>query len=315
MLLPPGWYVCGSVSEFSTKKPNAVRRFAVNWVVWRTSQGQWIAQEERCPHRSAKLSLGRIKNDRITCPFHGFEFDQNGTCAFVPEIRKAAAGIRLKSYELRESQGFLWFPWKITEMENNQYDTPWFEDLGPELTFSTSIYVWEQSFSRCVENQLDYAHLPFVHSNSIGRGFDPSIKVGFTLDEEKLHVDLGDPTTAKGFFEFRFPNIWQLHVSERMKQFLAFVPVEENETRIYVRAYHGLTRLPVLRQLIAWMMVPVNSYILGQDHFVVIGQEPRDVLKARDEKLMPSDRAIRAFREWLNRGEISLSKEGDGRQG
>jgi phenylpropionate dioxygenase-like ring-hydroxylating dioxygenase large terminal subunit len=312
MRLPPGWYVCGSLAEFPRKKPTAVRRFGVNWVVWRTSQGQWVAQEDRCPHRSAKLSLGRIQDDRLTCPFHGFEFDHKGVCAFVPEIRKAAAGIRIQSYELRERHGFLWFPWKTAEIENNQRGLPWFEDLGPKLAFSSSIKVWKQSFSRCVENQLDYAHLPFVHATSIGRGFDPSAEVRFHLDEEKLHVDLGDPTTAPGFFEFRFPNIWQLHVSKRMKQFLAFVPVDENETRIYVRAYQGSILLPGLSQLIAWLMMPFNSYILSQDHHVVIGEEPRDALKARYERLMPSDRAIRAFREWLSQGEISPSEEGDG---
>ena len=91
-----------------------------------------------------------------------------------------------------------------------------------------------------------------------------------------------------------------------MKQFLAFVPVDENETRIYVRAYLGSILWPGFSRLIAWLMMPFNSYILSQDHDVVIGQEPRDALKAREERLMPSDRAIRAFRDWLRQGKFSL---------
>jgi len=29
---------------------------------------------------------------------------------------------------------------------------------------------WNAHYSRCIENQLDVVHLPFVHYNTIGRG-------------------------------------------------------------------------------------------------------------------------------------------------
>src|SRR5579864_5792999 len=95
MPLPPGWYAFGSPDEFRRGKPSAVRRFGLDLVVWQDAHGRWVAQLDHCPHRSASLSRGRINrtkspDDRIVCPFHGFEFNAEGACQHVPEIGRDA---------------------------------------------------------------------------------------------------------------------------------------------------------------------------------------------------------------------------------
>jgi len=117
-----------------------------------------------------KLSLGSIKDDCVSCPFHGFRFDSSGKCVWVPEIGRDAPALRIRTHQLREQHGFLWIAWGKTDG-----DIPWFEELRePDFSFSWSIHDWAQHFTRCVENQLDYAHLPFIHRTTIGGGFDPT---------------------------------------------------------------------------------------------------------------------------------------------
>lgn len=297
MKLPAGYYAFASPSELSAKKPNALRRLGMDWVVWQGEQGQWVAQSDRCPHRSARLSGGRVKNGQLECPFHGFCFDTTGTCTHVPELKRDAPGLKLRTTPLTLKYDFLWLPWQL---EGNA-QIPWFDELeNPEFTYCCVKKNWKTHFSRCVENQLDYAHLPFVHSNSIGRGFDPSRKVTWDIQEKGIRVYLGENAPKTGFFEFHYPNVWQLHISNKMVQTLMFVPVDEQNTLIYARAYHRYTQIPVLRELIAWVSAHLaNPYILAQDEKVVLTQEPRDVRDCTDEHLFPSDRAILTFRKWL----------------
>lgn len=294
MGLPPGWYAIGTPREFRHRKLRAVRRFGRDWIIRQDRNNRWIAQEDLCPHRSARLSQGKIINDCVTCPFHGFQFDAHGKAAFVPEINRDAPGLRIETFELREAHGFLWIGWGGASGE-----LPWFEDLDRHFTFASSIHVWPQHFTRCVENQLDYTHLPFVHATTIGRGFDPTLKAPCEATDRGALVRLGKSPDDPAGFEFRFPNVWMLTISRRFRQTIAFVPVDEGHTLIYLRTYQSFLRIPLLRQLVTQVMGPFNTLILQQDYRVVVGQLPRDTREAGHERLMPSDAAIRHFRKWV----------------
>ncbi len=304
MLLPPGWYAFASPEELSRNKPNALRRFGLAWVVWRSSTGTWVAQSDRCPHRGAKLSQGVIKHNTLQCPFHGFCFQPSGACAWVPELQKEAPLLQLATQVLREEFDFLWINWGNTP----ERALPWFRELeNAGFSYSQICQRWSKHFSRCVENQLDYAHLPFVHATTIGRGFDVHRKVHWQLNEKALTVSLGDSTSQ---FQYRFPNVWKLVISPKMAQTLMFVPVDHQETWIYSRAYQRFTSVPLLKQLIAWIAAHIaNPFILAQDHQVVMGQQPEESLQAAaNDHLFPSDQAILAFRAWLKTAQPTPAK-------
>src|SRR5690606_23494162 len=51
---------------------------------WRDREGQVIALDDRCPHRSFPLSQGRLMNDTVECGYHGWCFDSSGSCVSIP---------------------------------------------------------------------------------------------------------------------------------------------------------------------------------------------------------------------------------------
>src|SRR5579871_5303775 len=54
-------------------------------VFFRGLNGQYGALIDRCPHRSAALSIGKVGSDGcLECPFHGWRFDVRGTNQHVP---------------------------------------------------------------------------------------------------------------------------------------------------------------------------------------------------------------------------------------
>ncbi|KAF5825433.1 accelerated cell death 1, partial [Dunaliella salina] len=55
-------------------------------VVWADSKGSWSCQEDKCPHRLAPLSEGRIEGDALQCSYHGWKFNCRGACIQIPQI-------------------------------------------------------------------------------------------------------------------------------------------------------------------------------------------------------------------------------------
>ena len=39
--------------------------------------GEFVALDNRCPHRGGSLGEGEIKDDIVICPWHGWEFNFN----------------------------------------------------------------------------------------------------------------------------------------------------------------------------------------------------------------------------------------------
>jgi len=297
--VPAGWYVVLSSKELKKNQPLAKERFGRSLVFWRTSSGEPVITSDLCPHRGVKLSLGTIKNDCLVCPFHGFEFDSHGACQLVPETKKSAVNLTVQTFPAQENHGFIWM-WLSSDNTPATAKTHWFEDLeNSKLVYSEHSDVWPIHITRCIENQLDYAHLPYLHRNSIGRGFDVSIKREFELDDQQITLNFKDG----GGFQFKFPNIWRLEIkSGSFYQVLAFVPVNENSTKIYARAYQGFVTLGFLKPLVDLISNYQNSVILNQDKYAVISHSPNSSIDATDEKLYPSDQGIDWFRKkWIEK--------------
>jgi len=67
MFLKSAWYVAGWTSEFEAGQLFARRIIDEPLVMMRREDGALVALEDRCPHRWAPLSLGRIEDDTIRC--------------------------------------------------------------------------------------------------------------------------------------------------------------------------------------------------------------------------------------------------------
>lgn len=76
MLIPNQWYAVLETNEAKPGKPEAVKRLGEKLVFWRDQQGKVVVLEDPCPHRQVKLSLGKLVEGCLECPFHGFQFDR-----------------------------------------------------------------------------------------------------------------------------------------------------------------------------------------------------------------------------------------------
>ena len=295
MKLPTGWYVILDSKEVQ-KKPLGITRFGVPIVAWRKTNGELVVMSDLCPHRRAKLSLGKIVSDRIECPFHGFQFDAEGACRLVPEINRDAPGICCQTFKVREEKGWIWLFWG--DPAEAPAELPWFKERKELLHYSTYEETWPVHFTRSVENQLDYAHLPFVHKSSIGRFAKLDGEMKSECNEQFIRWSFREHGDAG--IEFVFPNIWINLITSKYFLTLAFVPVSDTETKLYLRSHRSYLTWPPFSWVMDFLDRWLNRWILGQDRSVVLSQEPSNSLMA-EEQLVGSDRFIRHFRDWMKK--------------
>jgi phenylpropionate dioxygenase-like ring-hydroxylating dioxygenase large terminal subunit len=314
-MIPNQWYVVLDSSQVKDK-PVGVTRMGEKLVFWRDAAGKLYCLRDRCVHRGVQLSKGKVINDHLQCPFHGFEYDNCGQVTVIPANGKRTPvpkAFKAHSYPVHEEHGFVWIWWGETPPTDLRAPR-FFSDIDTSLSYAQVYDPWKIHYSRAIENQLDVMHLPFVHYNTIGRGGatlvdGPGVK---WLDENMFYVfvhnrldDGSQPLKPSEFplepepsfkLEFIFPNLWQNYISEKVRIMVAFVPVDAENTILYLRFYQKFMQIPVLRNLVNRLAMPSNIYIAHQDRRVVETQEPKASDLRIQEQLIRGDYPIVEYR-------------------
>jgi phenylpropionate dioxygenase-like ring-hydroxylating dioxygenase large terminal subunit len=154
-------------SEAVAGSPVAARLLDENLVLWRDAAGAVHAWPDRCPHRGARLSLGRVENGRLECAYHGWQFDGAGQCTHVPALPQFVPPKThcVQAYEAREARGLVW-----VRLLPGGAELPAFaaEDDARLRKLNCGPYDVEASAPRIVENFLDLSHFAFVHEGWLG---------------------------------------------------------------------------------------------------------------------------------------------------
>src|SRR5262245_23096571 len=98
------WYVAAMSAEV-TDAPLGRTICNEPIVLFRPSSGGIAALEDRCPHRKAPLSLGRMCDGHIECAYHGIQFDGGGVCRLIPSQHAIPRGLTARSYPVVDRRG------------------------------------------------------------------------------------------------------------------------------------------------------------------------------------------------------------------
>lgn len=325
-LVPNLWYAILESKEVKPGKLLGVTRMGVKLVFWRDNKGTIQCIADRCVHRGASLSAGKIVGDNIQCPFHGFEYDGAGSCKRIPSNGRATLiphNYVAPSYVVRENHGFIWIWWG--EKRKDYPDIKFFENLDDSFSISSFQSLWRSHYSRAIENQLDVAHVPFVHSSTIGRGGRTLVNgPGCRLDGDSLYVyprnevDNGqkplkpnevDPNNSGNYLHFIFPNIWQNYISDKLRVVVAFAPIDEDNTMMYIRQYQKMIRIPILKHAFDALGKTFNRIVANQDKPVVEAQFPKKSSLDIGEFLVQADWPIILYRKRIKElGEYEVRK-------
>jgi phenylpropionate dioxygenase-like ring-hydroxylating dioxygenase large terminal subunit len=307
------WYVILDSKELN-RMPLRIKRLNENLAIWRDVNGKACCIADRCCHRGVSLSCGKIVDGRLECPFHGFIYDGLGRVLLIPangKVKPVPETMHVPAYKTYEAYGLIWIWWGDADKATRE---PFFFNELAGFSYSTVIDHWNVHYSRAIENQLDVVHLPFVHKTTIGRGNKtlvngPVVKrenelitfyVNNVLDDDK--TEPLKPDEIKDYenlfhLQFHYPNIWQNFISDKIRAFAAFVPVDNENTVVYIRYYQRMIKIPVLKQIFNFIGKISSLVILRQDKRVVITQLPKKSELKMDERLIMGDKPIIEYRK------------------
>lgn len=153
------WHPVASVEQLGSAPILSVRLLGEDLVLWRVD-GNYHAWQDLCVHRGTRLSLGKIVDDCLMCPYHGWTYDQEGMRIHIPAHpnQKPPAKARVKRYQVRERYGLLWVC--LGEPANDPPRFPEHELSGYVTAVCDPAPHVRANGPRLIENFLDAAHFP-----------------------------------------------------------------------------------------------------------------------------------------------------------
>ncbi|MGF1541984.1 MAG: Rieske 2Fe-2S domain-containing protein [Pleurocapsa sp.] len=171
------WYPVYYVADLDENKLARFTLLEKDLVIWwDKSAATWQVFKDKCPHRLAPLSEGRVNEaGLLECPYHGWTFSGNGNCEVIPQQlpggqAHTSARACVRSYPTAIAQGLLFVYPGIKEnaaqtaipiiepMEENPDDWVCL-DIFRDLPYDALTLL---------ENVIDASHIPYTHHKTVG---------------------------------------------------------------------------------------------------------------------------------------------------
>jgi len=258
---PDYWY---AVEEVRRIKPGTVIE-VIFWkrsiALYRATDGSFHALENRCAHRQIKLSLGEVQGCRLVCAYHGWQYDEHGRRADIPQVRTGGSLPKpsIRSYPVKVRYGLVWlFPGNPERAQDRQIpDIPELEGPG-RWTCVPLRFTWAAHHSMVIDNVSDFTH---AHLHRRYRPFDGATLTRCETVGDDVHLAY-DTRVGRGRISGRFVDHKRLdtnrmelcyqypyqrsNTDDAIKHWLFVLPVDERTTRVFFLFYFKSLKIPFL---------------------------------------------------------------------
>ena len=188
------WQVIGFSREIGNATPLPLMECGGDGP-FRTQSGKAAALADRCPHRFAPLSLGRVTGEQIQCGYHGMCFDPSKATPRRSSDRKTVPRqAMVRNYPLIERHSFAWI-WlgdAALPIRTKIPDVHWCDH--PAWAVADGYHHFAANYQLVNDNLLDLSHESFVHEDTIGNEAVAEAPFTVNLDGERvrMHRDMYD---------------------------------------------------------------------------------------------------------------------------
>lgn len=105
------WFPVAPSREVDRRAICQAKLLGQELAVWRSDDGAVNAWENRCVHRSVRLTIGLNLGMEVRCPYHGWRYATGtGQCTRIPAHPNLtpAKSICIKKFPVQERYGFVW---------------------------------------------------------------------------------------------------------------------------------------------------------------------------------------------------------------
>ena len=225
MWVKNAWYVAGWSREFTPGGIHARTIIDQPVAFYRTGAGDLVALEDRCCHRFAPLSMGRLEGDDLRCMYHGLKFAPDGRCIEIPgqKLIPQSACVRRYPLEVRGSWVWVWMGDAAAAdvaaiPPSLALDDPAYRLMAGHLDYTAHYLLID-------DNLLDLSHLSFAHEKTLGQDMPQwaDERPRMSPLERGLHVQrwirdhhprgfmkkkLGETVDVRNAYDFLFPGVF-----------------------------------------------------------------------------------------------------------
>lgn len=313
------WYPLLPVEDIEPQQPTAATLLGIPLVIWKSSASStYQVFLDRCPHRLAPLSEGRIdESGNLMCSYHGWQFDRNGECQRIPQAEDADLITKQKDnfcvtvYPSRQENDLLWV-WMDAETPELAAKTKL--PLSPQIDASKG-FVWSSmvrdlayDWQTLIENVADPAHVPFAHHGIQGnrdRAMPIPLQI-VTSTMDLIQAEVDQPFQTKITFEPPCRLEYEISFAGGDKQIGLItycLPVAPGKSRIVAQFSRNFAQK--LNQLIPrwWDHIRNRNAVLDGDMVLLHQQEhflQNNHWKTAYKMPTSADRLVIEFRKWLD---------------
>jgi phenylpropionate dioxygenase-like ring-hydroxylating dioxygenase large terminal subunit len=317
------WYPVTFLKDLPRDRPTSFALYDEPLMLFVDAEQKVVCLRDRCAHRAARLSDGRIVDGRIECLYHGWQYGSDGQCVRIPQLPtnlRIPPKACVRAYPVAIRHGMVWI-WAGDPAGADESLIPSSKKHDDESVFRVDFQIdlpYDQSY--LVENVIDVAHIHIAHDGIRGGGFRAAAKpLEFDLEDSSItgirsrYKTMGMPEHAvlKGaLVEYVAPNLVRFTSEYRRDDLVAgldlySLPVGKSRCRLLYRKYSNFTSRRERRKP-RWLEHLTQCTILEQDMAVVIGQHEH-IERAQGRlgdlwcPIRTSDFLVLEYRKWLDR--------------
>ena len=303
------WHPMALVSDVD-EQPRRFTLLGEDVVAFRHAGGI-SAMRDLCIHRGTRLSLGTVVDDRIVCPYHGWEYDCTGACVHIPSLPPGSSiptKARTDVYRTEEMYGLVWVALAdpVAPIPFWPEDDAWGENSAFTV-FMRDSSTWNANAGRIVENASDFSHFNFLHRGLLELANGPQIKpYKIESTEYGLRFSYNDSRITREysiFAPFTFQD--RKEMNGEITILTGFCkPIDSTTTHIYRFMARNHKKDTGFRQEMTeaeLIQSPEAKMVLAQDRMIVESQRPEIIpLDLREElHLKVPDASGIAYRKLL----------------
>ncbi|GIL85233.1 hypothetical protein Vretimale_10723 [Volvox reticuliferus] len=285
--------------------------FGEPWVMFRDEKGQPACIKDECAHRACPLSLGKVVEGQVVCPYHGWEFNGDGHCTKMPSTPHCR-NVGVSALPCAEKDGFIWV-WPGDGLPAQTLP----DFARPPAGFAVHAEIMVDvpvEHGLLMENLLDLAHAPFTHTTTFARGWPVPDFVKFHTNKllsgywDPYPIDMAfqPPCMVLSMIGLAQPGkimrgVTAAQCKNHLHQLHVCMPSKKGHTRLLYRM--SLDFLPWMRYVpfIDRVWKQVAGQVLGEDLVLVLGQQDR-LLRGGNtwSNPAPYDKLAVRYRRWRN---------------
>lgn len=283
------WYVVAESREL-TGDAVLARKVLDEWlVIFRGADGSPAALRDRCMHRHAPLSQGKLRDGCLQCPYHGWTYDAEGVVVAVPaegERFRRLERRRAPTFATREQDGFVYVRLASDGPEALEpFPMPFWGD--PRWRHIRLVNTFENSVTNCAENFIDVPHTVFVHPGIFRTSYGQKITADIRRAKGSVRVDYRGERSNLGWFKrflnpgdeqighrdsFHAPNVTEVEYvfgpTRRLFIISQSVPEEALRTRVYTTLSYNFglfSRSRLLNSVVKRVLAFQGQAVIDQD--------------------------------------------------